>query len=109
VPLLPRPPQIKIPLASVLWLGLGIAFLSLRHISGGRVPGRAFMTWMTLIAGVVVLWPVLNIPVNLPQTKNVSPERRRKFSRPCLRNTYRAFDQKSESAIYDLLERQHQW
>src|SRR5260370_1339505 len=46
VPPPPHRPHLEVPLASLLWLGLGMVFLSLRHISGGRVSGRAFMTWM---------------------------------------------------------------
>jgi len=105
VPLQPRPSHIKLPVASILWVVAGILFLSLRHISGGRVPGRAFMTWMTLIAGAVVLWPVLNVSINLPQNESVPPDQAEKILRALLRNTYRAFDQRSESAIYDVLER----
>jgi hypothetical protein len=105
VPVPSRAAQIKIPAASLLWLGLGFVFFGLRHISGGRVPGRAFMTWMTLIAGAVVLWPVMNVPVSLPQNEDVPPEQAEKILRALLRNTYRAFDQRSESAIYDQLDR----
>jgi hypothetical protein len=105
VPARPRPSQLKLPLASILWVVVGILFLSLRHISGGRVAGRAFMTWMTLIAGAVVLWPVLNVRISLPQNENVPPYQAERILRALLRNTYRAFDQRSESAIYDVLER----
>jgi hypothetical protein len=105
VPARPRPSQMKLPVASILWVVAGILFLSLRHISGGRVPGRAFMTWMTLIAGAVVLWPVLNVHFSLPHNENVPPDQAEKILRALLRNTYRAFDQRSESAIYDVLER----
>ncbi len=52
-----------------------------------------------------MLWPVLNVPLRLPRHENVTPEQAERILNPLIRNVYRAFDQRSESGIYDVLER----
>jgi hypothetical protein len=106
VPHLPPAPRLEIPVASLLFLGVGIVVLViLRRSGGGRIAGRMVLNWIIVLAGTFVLWPVLNVSIRLPGHQQVSSEQAEKILQALLRNTYRAFDQHSESAIYDVLER----
>lgn len=101
----PQPSEIRVPIASIALLIVGAAYLGLRRPPVARVAGRAVISWIVLFLGAVVLWPVLNVPLSLANNQEVSQAQAENILRALLRNTYRAFDQQNESAIYDLLER----
>lgn len=107
VPSVPEPPQLEIPLGSILWIvivGGGIwwvGWLSLKE------PRRLALSLCTLILGGAALWQVPPLRVNPPWEKpeTVTVEQAQPVLQALLRNTYRAFDQRDESAVYDVLAR----
>ena len=107
VPQPPPPEKIRVPLGSILWLIFGSIFLSRHRGRGHRLPGRAIATWMSLILGAAVLWPVMSIETEAPWggERPVTSERAEKILSALLRNVYKAFDHREESEIYDVLER----
>jgi len=106
VPLLPPPPRIPLPVGSIVWLAAGVVIMRILHLmGGGRIGSRAMLGWIVVIAGTVVLWPLFNVSVRLPRHENVTPEQGERILQALIRNIYRAFDQRNESAIYDVLER----
>jgi hypothetical protein len=107
VPPLPPPFKFMLPLGSIIWLIVGFFVFKKKRRQGRKVPGRAFTTWASFLLGAAVLWRVLAIEVSAPWAVNqtVTPEEAGRVLTALLRNTYRAFDQHEESAIYDVLAR----
>lgn len=107
VPPLGSPATLYFPLGSLLWIAAAIFFLKLTERHGRKVPGRGTIVVLTVFFGAAMLWRVLAFEVNLPWTshKVVTTDEAEKILFPLLRNTYRAFDQRDESAIYDVLAR----
>ncbi len=107
VPPLPPPLKFMLPLGSILWLIVGFFVFKKKRHQGRKVPGRAFTTWASLLLGAAVLWRVLAFEVTAPWTIHqvVTTNEAGRVLTALLRNTYRAFDQHEESAIYDVLAR----
>jgi hypothetical protein len=107
VPPVPPAAKIFVPLGTLLWVIFGVFYLIHQRKKTRRVPGRAFIAWTSLVLGAAVLWRVLAFEVTLPWSTNkpVAPDQAERILQSLLRNTYRAFDQRQESAIYDVLER----
>lgn len=107
VPAIPSPEFITIPLGSIIWLIVGWFVFRKSRRRGRKIPGRAFTTWMSLVLGAAVLWRVGAIEVEAPSApvRAVDAKQAERILTPLLRNTYRAFDQRDESAIYDTLAR----
>lgn len=107
VPPLGRPAALYFPLGSLLWIAASIFFLKLTERHGRRVPGRGTIVVLTVFFGAAMLWRVMAFEIKLPWTthKVMSTSEAEKVLSPLLRNTYRAFDQREESAIYDVLAR----
>lgn len=107
VPQIQVVPPLMVPLASLLWGLGGLLFLMYvriheRHLPGGHMP--FLCAW---ILGAVLTSPLLKIPVGGGAEVPVVTEKKEaeKILTPLLRNVYRAFDRRSESAIYDVLAR----
>jgi hypothetical protein len=107
VPPLPPVPTVAVRLGSILWvLLIGGLIWSKRWLSP-KTPRTAGLALAALALGAIALWPVLVIHVAAqwvkPETVNVP--KAQEILQALLRNTYRAFDQRDESAVYDVLAR----
>lgn len=114
---LPRPPPLvrvpepaaaawHLPAGFLLWCLTGAGFAW----SARRRRARLFGGWLLYAilwgAGAVVLWPRLMLPLAPRGGPAVdSAEGAATVLAPLLQNVYRAFDHRSESAIYDVLAR----
>jgi hypothetical protein len=107
VPVVPTDETIPIPMGSIIWLIIGWWVFSKGQKRGRKIPGRVFTTWLSLALGAAVLWRVgvIDVSVPSPQTRIQDAKQAERILTPLLRNTYRAFDQREESAIYDALAR----
>lgn len=107
VPPLSGPATLYFPLGSLLWIAASVFFLKMTERHGRKVPGRGTIVVLTVFFGAAMLWRVLAFNLPLPWTshKVVTTNEAEKILFPLLRNTYRAFDQREESAIYDVLAR----
>lgn len=107
VPPLASPARLYLPLGSILWIAASIFYLRMTHKHERKAPGRGTIMVLTIFLGAAMLWRVLAFEVAVPWTshKMIPPSEAEKILFPLLRNTYRAFDQRGESAIYDVLSR----
>lgn len=107
VPPLGSAATLYFPLGSLLWIAASVFFLKMTERHGRKVPGRGTIVVLTVFFGAAMLWRVLAFEINLPWTSHrvVDTAEAEKILFPLLRNTYRAFDQRDESAIYDVLSR----
>lgn len=101
----------KLPAGFLLWLIAGAALWRITHQLKQRrqkLPGGAMPYVIVWAASAVLLWSRLHIPLPGLGTNNSTvetPEQAARIVEPLLLNTYRAFDHRSESAIYDVLAR----
>ena len=114
---LPRPqPLVRVPEASsVVWrLPLGFVLWCLAGVAAALFARhrrtRLFGGWQLYVilwgAGAVMLWPRLMVPLTTRGEAEVrDPGQAEVILSPLLQNVYRAFDHRSESAIYDVLAR----
>lgn len=107
VPPLPPVATIRLPLASILWVMLGLFVLGRQLLLGRGRPGRLLMMLTAILFGAVILWPVASVKVTPPwnSAAPVPPDEAQRILTPLLRNVYRAFDGRQEREIYDVLER----
>lgn len=107
VPPLPTMGKFHLPIGSLVWVLLGLFFMGRQLRKGRRIPGRLLMTLMSILFGAAVLWPVAHVEFIPPWagTSRVAPNQAERILAPLLRNVYRAFDQREEGAIYDVLAR----
>jgi hypothetical protein len=107
VPPVPEPPAIAIPLAGILWTLLVGGGVWWAGWLSRKKPGRTVLSLLAVSLGAVALWPVLPIMVS-PSWKKAPPitvKEAQPVLQALLRNTYHAFEQRDESAVYDVLER----
>lgn len=107
VPSLPGPFRIPLPLGSIVVLVVGVFTLRAIHYDGHSEPGRKFVNWGILVAAAALLWRigVVQMPVPFTQNNTITQGNAENILRNLLRNTYRAFEQYEESAVYDVLAR----
>lgn len=96
----------QLPVGFLLWCLAGAGFAW----SARRRRTRLFGGWLLYAilwgAGAIVLWPRLMLPLGARGGPAVDrPEGAAAVLSPLLQNVYRAFDHRSESAIYDVLAR----
>jgi hypothetical protein len=107
VPSVPEPPAMAIPLGGILWIVL---------VGGGawwagwlswKAPRRIALSLAAISIGAWALWPVLTIKVISPWGKPqpITVKEAQPVLQALLRNTYHAFEQRDESAVYDVLAR----
>lgn len=98
---------IILPVAAMAWTIVGLLYIGLRRRRSRRMSGRKLMRWAGLVLGAVVLWPMYSVKVANPWAPQVtvSPDQATKILTSLLRNIYRAFDQRTESGVYDVLAR----
>lgn len=98
---------IKLPVVAIVWVIVVLVYIFFGTRRSRRVTGRKLMRWAALVLGAVVLWPIHLVKVNNPWAPQitVSPDQATTIMTALLRNIYRAFDQRTESAVYDVLAR----
>ncbi|MCX6854756.1 MAG: hypothetical protein NTV80_07605, partial [Verrucomicrobia bacterium] len=105
VPTLTASAPIRFPLATALWIISGLIFYSVIRLRDHHLPGGSMPFFATWVLGAVLSWPLLHInlagSVEIPQITKTSEAEI--ILTPLLRNVYRAFDHREESAIYDVL------
>lgn len=107
VPPVPEPPKLALPAGSLLWIALvGGGLWWAGWLSRGN-PRRVILCVAGVSLGAAALWPVLRVPIRAPWRKPapVTVKEAQPVLQALLRNTYRAFDQRDESAVYDVLAR----
>ncbi|OAI57109.1 hypothetical protein AYO49_02750 [Verrucomicrobiaceae bacterium SCGC AG-212-N21] len=107
VPPLPAKPAFDLPLGSMIWVLLVGVLIWQKRWYSPKAPKMAGLASLALVLGAAALWPVLEVSVPAPwikkETLGVSDAQ--EVLQALLRNTYRAFDQRDESAVYDVLAR----
>ncbi len=100
---------LKIPVAAILWFAAGVAFFVWIKLKKHALPGGAMPYLVTWLLGALLVSSLLVVPVSLPGSRQTpvitTTDEAERIVSPLLRNVYRAFDHRSESAIYDILAR----
>lgn len=107
VPSLPPAGFIRIPLISLLWVFFGLIIVGIWLCRGKISSGKLVILIAIVIGGAVILWPFTPVNIRSPggAVAPVSQVQAELIVTPLLRNVYRAFDQRQEGAIYDVLAR----
>jgi hypothetical protein len=107
VPPVPVAPTLCVPLGSVLWLLAAGGFALWNAMMSRRTPRRLLLTLSALVLGAMAFWPVFQIHVEAPwrDRRPVVVDQAQQVLQALIRNTYRAFEQRDESAVYDVLAR----
>ncbi len=107
VPPLAKPAMLYLPLGSMAWLAASIFFVRKMKRHWRSAPERSTIIVLTIFLGAAILWRVFAFEVAVPGTshKVMATTEAETILFPLLRNTYRAFDQREESGIYDVLSR----
>jgi hypothetical protein len=107
VPPVPEPPTMAIPLAGILWILLAGGGVWWAGWLSRRNPRRIVLSLVAVSLGAVALWPVLPLMVAVPWRKPapITVTEAQPVLQSLLRNTYHAFEQRDESAVYDVLAR----
>ncbi|MFZ4765467.1 MAG: hypothetical protein ACOYMN_10980 [Roseimicrobium sp.] len=107
VPPVPPMETMDIPVASAVWVLVAAFWLLKKPRHGRRRSGQAVMIFSVLALGAILLWLMAHVPVTKPWAvrRMVPADEAQRVLLALLRNTYRAFDQRSESDIYDVLSR----
>lgn len=98
----------RFPLGGALWLLGGLAFYIVLKFKDRRLPGGSLPYVAVWLLGAVLMSQLLVVPlpvngvVHAGITEVADAQR---IVSPLLRNVYRAFDHRSESDVYDVLER----
>ncbi len=108
VPQWERAAPVRFPLGGALWLLGGLVFYVVLKIKNHRLPGGSTPYLAVWVLGAVLMSQLLVVP--LPMGGSVNPgitevADAQRIVSPLLRNVYRAFDHRSESDVYDVLER----
>jgi hypothetical protein len=107
VPPVPEKPQVALRLGSILWIALVGGGVLLAGWLSWTKPQRALLSLGSVVLGAVALWPALVIRVDSPWQKPpaITVNEAQPVLQSLLRNTYRAFEQRDESGVYDVLAR----
>lgn len=100
--------QINVPVSGILSGVVLVVALTWAWRSSKQGMGRVIGPGVFAVAGCVIavfVAPGVKWSAKLAPDKALTQEEAGKILEPLLRNTYRAFDQSSESAIYDVLAR----
>jgi hypothetical protein len=107
VPPVPEPPTMTIPLGGILWIVLVGGGIWWAGWLSRKDPRRIVLSLVAVSLGAVALWPALRIVVRSPWKKAqaITVKEAQPVLQSLLRNTYHAFEQRDESAVYDVLAR----
>lgn len=97
----------KVPVGLIGWLLGGLIFYIAIKRADYRLPGGSVAYFFVWLLGAAMMSRLLVLPIgggsNVPEVTTL--ETAQEILQPLLRNTYRAFDHRAESDIYDVLER----
>lgn len=109
VPLVPEKSTIPIRLGAILWITFGLLYFLFLRKPGRWLPTGALPFLCVWVLGALLTYPLVIIKIPAPGstkssdiTTNTQAEA---IVSPLLRNIYRAFDNRQESTIYDILAR----
>jgi hypothetical protein len=107
VPQFEAPAPVRVPLGSIVWLLVGLAFYIYLKVTDYKLPGGSLPFTAVWLLGVVLMSQLFVIPVSFSAAspKVAQVEDALKIVSPLLRNVYRAFDHHAESDVYDVLAR----
>ena len=107
VPTFPSTEPTRVPLGFILSVVGGLIFYTWIKLKDYRLPGGASAHFFVWILGTAMMSMMLVVEVGGGSStpKIESPEDAQAILEPLLRNTYRAFDHRAESDIYDVLAR----
>jgi hypothetical protein len=98
--------SLNLPVGFLLWACVGAALAWSFHRRRTRLFGGWLLYAILWGVGAIILWPRFVLPVAPRGGPEVDqPEGAAAVLSPLLQNVYRAFDHRSESAIYDVLDR----
>ncbi|MBE7498261.1 MAG: hypothetical protein HS117_25265 [Verrucomicrobiaceae bacterium] len=97
----------RIPVGAIAWILGGIVFYAWIWHRDYRLPGGGLPYFVVWVFGLVLIGKLIVVTVergeSAPRVRDASAAQ--KIVSPLLRNVYRAFDHRSESRIYDVLQR----
>jgi hypothetical protein len=109
VPLVPEQPTIPIRLGAILWCTFGLLYLIFLRKPGRWLPTGTLPFLCVWILGALLTYPLIIIkfpaPGSTQSTGITTATQADAIVSPLLRNIYRAFDNRQESTIYDILAR----
>lgn len=107
VPTFPSSEPIRLPLGFILSVAGGLIFYIWIKVKDYRLPGGSSAHFFVWILGTAMMSMMLVVPIGGGSTtpKIDSTDDAHAILEPLLRNTYRAFDHRAESDIYDVLAR----
>lgn len=107
VPPVPGAVKLAIPVGSILWIVVAGGGAWLAGWLSSRAPRRLALALGVLLLGGAALWQLPPLRVSAPWEKPepVTLTQAQPVLQALLRNTYRAFEQRDESTVYDVLAR----
>lgn len=109
IPPIPEQPTIPIRLGAILWVSFGLLYFIFLRKPGRLLPAGAVPFLCVWILGALLTYPLVIIKIPAPGAINPtgisSNAQAEAIVSPLLRNVYRAFDNRQESTIYDVLAR----
>ena len=107
VPTFESTPPLNIPVGLLVWLAGGLIFYIAIKRADYKLPGGSTAYFFVWILGAAMMSRLLVLPMGggSQAPEITTTEDAQSILDPLLRNTYRAFDHRSESDIYDVLER----
>lgn len=98
---------VSVPLGAAIWIIAGLAFYWYIWHRDYRLPGGGLPYFGVWVFGLVLFSKILVITFQRGETVPVITQaaEAQKIVSPLLRNVYRAFDQRAESRVYDVLAR----
>lgn len=108
VPSIPRPYVYEIPLPMIIWVLLGLVIYIYMEVKDKKFPGGFAPFLASWLIGIGVTYNMtisITDPFAAKAAEVKTPEEGDNIVQPLLRNVYRAFDYRTESDIYDRLDR----
>jgi len=109
VPSLPPQTYLPVPVASAVWLVIGLVYYVMRNRTGRKPRGGWLGMVIAWLFVALLLSPMGVMHVRNPADKVAAPvttaNDASRIAGPLLRNIYRAFDYHTESQVYDSLAR----
>lgn len=98
---------VTVPLGAAIWIIAGIAFYWYIWHRDYRLPGGGLPYFGVWVFGLVLFSKILVITLQRGESVPVITQaaEAQKIVSPLLRNVYRAFDQRAETRVYDVLAR----
>ena len=108
VPTIPRPYVYQIPLPMILWVLFGLVIFVYMEVKDKKFPGGFAPFLASWLIGIGVTYNMrlsITDPFAVKAAEVKTVEEGSRVVQPLLRNVYRAFDYRTESDIYDRLDR----